>query len=55
MKDQPDGVVNPLVVTESVVTALVCDDPNTGEDATLENPIDRPSNVGKGLWEKVKI
>ena len=55
MENQPNRVVNPLVVTESMVTTLMSNDPNTCEDAALENPIDRPSNVGKGVWEKVKI
>lgn len=56
MEDKADNVINHLVVTEGVVAALVCDNPHAGEGAALEDPIQRPGDVGEeGVREEVEV
>lgn len=56
MKGKADNVINYLVVTEGVVAALVCDNPHAGECAALEDPIERPGDVGEeGEREEVEV
>lgn len=42
VKNPADGVVEGLAGAEALVTALVSNDPDTGEDHTLENPVGGP-------------
>ena len=49
MKDEADCVIDPLVITECMVTAFVGNDPDTGENAALKGPVDGPR---KGLEVK---
>lgn len=51
MEDEPHGVVEEGVVGEGVVAALVGDDPDAGEDAALEDPVQRPGGKAeRGGW-----
>ena len=55
MEDEADGVVEPLVVTEGVVAALVGDDPNAGESAALESPVEGPCKDCEGARKEAEI
>lgn len=55
MEDEAHGVVDPLVVTEGMVTALVSYYPNSGEDAALEGPIHGPCEIEERAGQEVKV
>jgi hypothetical protein len=55
VEDEADRVINPLIVTKGMVTTLMCNDPNTSENAALDSPIDWPSKVGKRVREDVEV
>lgn len=55
MEDEANSVINPLVVTEGMVTTFMSNDPDTGEIAALECPVDGPSNIGEGMRKEVEI
>ena len=42
MENKANCIVKPLIVTECMVATLMCNDPNTGKDATLDSPVGRP-------------
>lgn len=46
VEEEADEVVEPLVVAESLVTALMGDDPEAGKDGALEEPVERPEEDG---------
>ncbi len=48
MKNPTDGVVEGLAGAETLVTALVSNNPNTGENHTLEDPVGGPSSETGG-------
>lgn len=55
MEDQTNSVIQPLVITESMVTALVCYDPNTGANTALNIKINRPRQEGERLREVLDV
>jgi hypothetical protein len=42
VEDEADSVIDPLVVTKSVMTTFVADDPQASEDTGLTKPVNRP-------------
>lgn len=55
MEEETNGVVKPLVVAEGVVAALVGDDPNAGESAALECPVEGPCKDGEPARKEAEI
>jgi hypothetical protein len=42
VEDKANCIIKPLIITECMVATFMCNDPNTGKDATLNGPIGRP-------------
>lgn len=55
VKDKSNGVINPLVITESVMATFVGINPNTSANTTLANPVNRPRNVAIWGWKEVEV
>jgi hypothetical protein len=55
MKYETNKIIKPLIVTKCMVTTFMSYHPNTSENATLENPIDRPKDEGKREREGVEV
>jgi hypothetical protein len=55
VKYETNKIIKPLIVTKCMVTTFMSNDPNTSENATLENPIDRPKNEGKRVREEMEV
>lgn len=55
MEDQTNSVIQPLIITESMVTALMCYDPNTGENTALNIPKNGPCQEGERLREILNV
>lgn len=53
MHDQAHGVVELLVLGESTMAALVCQNPDTGEDEALDGGVCSPGRESKvDIWEQ---
>lgn len=55
MEDEANQVVQPLVVAKGVVAAFVGDDPDSGEDTTLDSPVEGPGEEGEVVGEGVEV
>lgn len=55
MENEADGVIKPLVVAEGVVAALMGDDPDAGEDAALDSPVDWPGQERERPREEMEV
>lgn len=55
MQQKPNGVIDPLVVTEGMVATFMCYDPNTTYDRGLKEPVNRPCETGEVAGEEVDV
>lgn len=55
VKDKPNGVINPLVITEGMVATFMSDNPNSSANTTLADPVNRPCKVAKRGWKEADI
>lgn len=45
VEEEADGIIHPLVIAEGMVAAFMSNHPNTGQNAALGDPIERPRKV----------
>ena len=55
MEDEAYRVIKPLVVTECVVAAFMCNDPKTGANAALDGPINWPGQIREKARKGVEV
>lgn len=55
VKDEANCVIEPLIVTEGMVTTLMCNDPDTSHDTALNSPVNWPSHVRKKGRKLVEV
>lgn len=55
MENKANCIIKPLVITECMVATLMCNDPNSSKDATLDSPVDRPSQECERGREFVEV
>jgi len=55
VEDEADSVINPLVITKGMVATFMGNDPDSGANAALKNPINRPCKVAVGGRKHMKV
>ncbi len=55
MENKSNCIIKPLVITECMVATLMCNDTNTGKDAALDNPVDRPCQERERTRKVVEV
>jgi hypothetical protein len=55
MEDKANDVIKQLIVAKGMMTTLMSYNPNTGEDTSLDSPINRPGHIGERARKEVEV